>query len=80
MIPAEDVYANQREDPGQRWQNLFGDVVGGVQPQAGVLQHFGGPPHQLDQGQPRHAVHNDIGNPLPNPRFRATVVGEHSPV
>lgn len=80
MVPAEDVYADQGEDPGQRWQDLFGDVVGRIQPQVGILQDFHGPPHQLYQGQPGHAVHNDVGHSLPDSRFRATVIGKHSPV
>lgn len=80
VVPAEDVDADQREDPGQRRQNLFGNVVGGVQPQVGILQDLDGPSHQLDQGQPRHAIHDDVGHSLPNSRFRATVIGQHSPV
>lgn len=80
MVPAEDVYANEWEHPSQWWQNLFGDVVGSVQPQVGVLQDLDGPPHQLYEGQPRHAVHDDVGHSLPDPWLRAPVVGQHPPV
>lgn len=79
MVPAEDVYANEREDPGQGGQDLLGDVVGGIEPQAGVLQQLQGPPDELDQGQAGHAVHNDIGHALPHARLRAAVVGKHPP-
>lgn len=80
VVPAEDVYANEREHPGQGGQDLLGDVVGGVEPQAGVLQHFQGLPDELDQGQAGHAVHNDVGHALPDARLGATVICEHPPV
>lgn len=80
MVPAEDIYADKREHPCQRRQDLFGNIVGGVQPQAGILQDFDGPPHQLDQGESGHAIHNDVGHSLPNSWFGATVVGKHSPI
>lgn len=80
MVPAEDVYANEGEHPGQGGQDLLGDVVGGVEPQAGVLQQLEGPADELDEGQAGQAAHDDVGHALPHARLRATVVGQHSPV
>lgn len=37
MVPAEDINPNKREDPCQGWENLLGDIVGGIQSQSRIL-------------------------------------------
>ena len=41
-LPCEHVQANKREDAIERRQDLFSDVIRGVQAEAGVLENFMG--------------------------------------
>ena len=79
LVPAGHVHADELEDAGQRGQDLLGDVVGGVEAQAAVLQHLQGAPHQLDEGHARRPVHHHVGNPLSHTRFQTPVVRHHTP-
>lgn len=80
MIPAEDINTNKREDSCQRWKNLLGDIVGGIQSQSRILQDFCWAPYQLDKGQSRGPINNDIWYSFSNPRLRAPVISKHFPV
>ena len=39
-LPCEHVQTNKREDAIERRQDLFSDVIRGVQAEAGVLENF----------------------------------------
>lgn len=79
LVPAEDVNPDQGEDSLQRRQDLLGDVVSSVEPQAGVLQNLQGPPHQLNKRHSWYSIHYDIGDPLADSGLRTTVMGQHPP-
>lgn len=79
LVPAEHVHSDQLEHAGQWRQDLLGNVVGGVEAEAGVLQHLHGPTHQLDEGHPGHPVYDHVRHPLANARLQAAVVCHHTP-
>lgn len=58
---------------------MLADVVGGVEAEAGVLQHLAGPPHQLDKGHPRRPKHHHVRDTLTHPGLQPPVVGHHTP-
>lgn len=58
---------------------MLADVVGGVEAEAGVLQHLAGPPHQLDKGHPRRPKHHHVRDTLTHPGLQPPVVGHRTP-
>lgn len=79
LVPAEHVHSDQQEHAGQWWQDLLGDVIGGIEAQAGVLQHLHGPAHQLDEGHAGHPVHDHVRHTLAHAWLQATVICPHTP-
>lgn len=79
LVPSEHVHSDQLEHASQRRQDLLGDVVCGVEAQAGVLQYLHRPADQLDKGHAGHPIHNDIRYSLADPRLQAPVVRRHAP-
>jgi len=78
LVPAEHVHSNQLEHSGQWWQDLLGDVVGGIEAQAGVLQHLHGPTDQLNEGNARRPIHDHVGHSLAHARLQPTVICHHA--
>ena len=79
LLPGEDVHPEEGEDSVQRGEDLFGDVVGGVEAEGGVRQYILGLPDQLYEGQPRASIHNDIGDTFPGTWFSSTVLSKGLP-
>ena len=77
--PGEDVDPKEGEDPVQRWEDLFGDVVGGVEAEGGVGQDLLGLPDQLYEGQPRASIHDDVRDTFPSTWLSSTVLSQGLP-
>lgn len=79
FVPAEHIYSNQLEHAPQWWQDLFGEVVGRVEAESGVLQYLHRLSHQLNEGHARCPTHNNIGHPLTHAWLRASIICHHTP-
>ena len=69
VVPGEDVDADERQHPAQRRQNLLLDVVLRVDAQARVVDDVMRLPHELNERQPRRAIHNDVRYSFPDARL-----------
>lgn len=79
MVPTEHIYSNQVENSCKWWQDLLGDVVGGVEAQAGVLQYLYRTPNQLYERHSWHTVHNNIWHTLTNTWLQTSIIRHHTP-
>ena len=79
LLPGEDVHPEEGEDSVQRGEDLFGDVVGGIEAEGGVGQDLLGLPDQLYEGQPRASIHDDVGYTFPSTWFSSTVLSQGLP-